>query len=391
MARVLNSIGDLRELARRRLPRALFDYIDRGSYDEVTLRRNRADLEAIALRQRVMVDVSNLNAATSMAGQACSMPLGIAPTGLAGLMHRDGEICGARAAAAAGIPYCLSTLSICSIEDLVEAGASPFWFQLYLMRDRGFNERLIARARAARCPVLVLTLDLPVQGVRRRDAKNGLAVPIRLSWRNALDLAGKPGWALGMARARRRNFGNLEGHLAGPQDGPAAGHESFRSLAAWIKDQFNAAVTWQDAAWVRSQWPGKLVLKGIMDAEDARRAADLGADAVVVSNHGGRQLDGAPSTISALPQVADALKGRCEVLFDGGIMCGQDVLRALARGANGCLIGKAYMYCLGAGGQAGVAQGLEILRSELAVSMALAGLTDVRRADSALLWQAGGD
>jgi len=386
MARVLNSIADMRELARRRLPRALFDYIDRGSYDEVTLRRNRADLEALALRQRVMVDVSNINAATTMAGQACSMPLGIAPTGLAGLMHRDGEICGARAAAAAGIPFCLSTLSICSIEDLAEAGATPFWFQLYLMRDRGFNERLIGRARAARCPVLVLTLDLPVQGVRRRDAKNGLAVPIRLSWRNAFDMASKPRWTFGMARARRRNFGNLEGHLTGPQ----AGHEGFRSLAAWIKDQFNAAVTWQDAAWVRSLWPGKLVLKGIMDAEDARRAADLGADAVVVSNHGGRQLDGAPSTISALPQVAGALRGRCEVLLDGGIMSGQDVLKALARGANGCLIGKAYMYCLAAGGQAGVAQGIEILRGELAVSMALAGLTDVRRADGSILWQAGG-
>ncbi len=376
---VINSIADLRELARSRVPRALFDYLDRGSYDELTLRRNRTDLDAVALRQRVMVDVAQIATATSMAGQACALPLGIAPTGLTGLFHRDGEICGARAAAAAGIPFCLSTVSICSIEDLRSAGVAPFWFQLYLMRDRGFNQDLIARARAAQCPVLVLTLDLQVQGLRRRDAKNGLAVPPRLTWRNALDIASKPAWLLGMLRARRRNFGNIVGRLPGSQ--------SVRNVSTWISEQFNPAATWEDAAWVRSLWPGKLVLKGVMEADDACRAADIGADAVVVSNHGGRQLDSAPATIRALPRVVDALQGRCEVLFDGGVMSGQDVLKALAYGARGCLIGKAFLYGLAARGEAGVAQALEILRSELEVSMALTGVTDVQKVDGSLLWE----
>ena len=376
---VLNSIADMRERARGRVPRAIFDYADRGSYDEVTIRRNRADLESIALRQRVGVDVSNISTATTMAGQSCAMPLGIAPTGLTGLFYRDGEICGARAAAAAGIPFCLSTVAIAAIEDLREAGALPFWFQLYLMRDRGFNEELIGRARAANCPVLVLTLDLPVQGLRRRDAKNGLAVPPRLTWRNALDVAVKPAWALGMLRARRRTFGNLQGRLPGPQ--------GLKTLSTWISEQFDPSANWQDVAWVRSKWPGKLVVKGIMEPEDARRAADLGADAVVVSNHGGRQLDGAPSTVSALPRVAEALQGRCEVLFDGGVMCGQDVLKAVALGAQGCLIGKAFLYALASGGQAGVALGIEIIRRELSVSMALVGATDVHKVDRSVLWE----
>ena len=376
---VLNSIADLREQARRRVPRAIFDYADRGSYDELTIRRNRADLDALALRQRVCIDASSIATATTMAGQASAMPLGIAPTGLTGLFHCNGEICGARAAAAAGIPFCLSTLSIGSIEDLRDAGATPFWFQLYLMRDRGFNEELISRAGAALCPVLVLTLDLPVLGLRRRDPKNGLTVPPRLTLRNVFDVATKPAWALGMLRGRRRTFGNLEGHFTGPQ--------ALGTLAAWTSEQFSPAANWQDAAWVRSQWPGKLVLKGILDAEDARRAADIGADAVVVSNHGGRQLDGAPSSIRALPQVAEALRGRCEVLFDGGVMSGQDVLKAMARGARGCLIGKAFLYALAARGQAGVALAIEILRQELTVSMALAGATDVQKVDRSVLWE----
>ncbi len=376
---VLNSVADLRERARRRVPRAIFEYAERGSYDEITLRRNRTDLDAIALRQRVGVDVSNIATATTLLGQSCALPLGIAPTGLTGLFYRDGEVCGARAAAAAGIPFCLSTVAIGSIEDLHEAGAAPFWFQLYLMRDRGFNEQLIGRARAANCPVLVLTLDLPVQGLRRRDAKNGLAVPPRLTWRNACDVATKPAWALGMLRARRRTFGNLQGRLPGPQ--------GLKTLSTWISEQFDPTASWRDVAWVRSQWPGKLAVKGIMDAEDARRAADLGADAVVVSNHGGRQLDGAPSTISVLPQVAAALQGRCEVLFDGGVMSGQDILKALARGARGCLMGKAFLYALASGGQAGVALGIEIMRRELSISMALAGATDVQKVDRSLLWE----
>jgi L-lactate dehydrogenase (cytochrome) len=375
---VLNSIADLRERARRRVPKAIFEYADRGSYDEVTLRRNRADLEAIALRQRVGVNVASIATASTMAGQGCSMPLGIGPTGLTGLFHPDGELCGARAAAAAGIPFCLSTVSIGSIEDLREAQV-PFWFQLYLMRDRGFNEKLIARARAAGCPVLVLTLDLPVQGLRRRDAKNGLAVPPSLTLRNAWDVATKPAWALGMMRARRRTFGNLEGHLPGPQ--------GLKTLSTWISEQFNPAADWQDVAWVRSQWPGKLVIKGIMDPEDGRRAVDLGADAVVVSNHGGRQLDGAPSTISVLPRIAEALAGRCEVLFDGGITCGQDVLRAVALGARGCLMGKAFLYALAADGERGVALGLEIMRRELSTSMALAGATDIQNTGRSVLWE----
>ena len=375
---VLNSIADLRERARRRVPKAIFEYADRGSYDEVTLRRNRADLEAIALRQRVGVNVASIATASTMAGQGCSMPLGIGPTGLTGLFHPDGELCGARAAAAAGIPFCLSTVSIGSIEDLREAQV-PFWFQLYLMRDRGFNEKLIARAHAAGCPVLVLTLDLPVQGLRRRDAKNGLAVPPSLTLRNAWDVATKPAWALGMMRARRRTFGNLEGHLPGPQ--------GLKTLSTWISEQFNPAADWQDVAWVRSQWPGKLVIKGIMDPEDGRRAVDLGADAVVVSNHGGRQLDGAPSTISVLPRIAEALAGRCEVLFDGGITCGQDVLRAVALGAQGCLMGKAFLYALAADGERGVALGLEIMRRGLATSMALAGATDIQNTGRSVLWE----
>jgi L-lactate dehydrogenase (cytochrome) len=377
--KILNSIADLREQARRRVPRAIFDYADRGSYDELTIRRNRADLDAVALRQRVMVDVSNISTTTTMVGQASSMPLAIAPTALTGLFHCDGEICGARAAAAAGIPFCLSTVSIGSIEDVHGASAEPFWFQLYLMRDRGFNEELIGRARAAQCPVLLLTLDLPILGLRRRDPKNGLAVPPRLTLHNALDIATKPGWALGMLRAKRRTLGNLEAHFAGSQ--------ALGTLAAWTNEQFSPAATWQDAAWVRSLWPGKLVMKGILEAEDARRAADIGADAVVVSNHGGRQLDGAPSSISALPKVVEAVQDRCEVLFDSGVMSGQDVLKALAHGARGCLMGKAFLYSLAAGGQAGVALGLEIMRKELSVSMALSGITDIHKADRSILWE----
>jgi L-lactate dehydrogenase (cytochrome) len=296
------------------------------------------------------------------------------------LFHRDGEIRGALAAAEAGIPFCLSTVSICSIEDVRGASPTPFWFQLYLMRDRGFNEDLIGRARAAQCPVLLLTLDLPVLGLRRRDAKNGLSVPPRLTVRNALGIAARPGWALGMLRARRRSFGNLEGRLNAPG--------GLRSLSSWLNEQAYPEASWSDVAWVRSQWPGRLVIKGILDPEDARRAADAGADAIVVSNHGGRQLDGAPSSISVLPRVVEALQGRCEVLFDGGIMSGQDVFKALACGAQGCLMGKAFLYALGARGQEGVSLAIEIIRRELVVSMALAGVTDVRRIDSGVLWHA---
>ncbi len=374
---VINSIGDFRELARRRVPRAIFDYADRGSYDEITLRRNRTELDAVRLRQRVMVDVSRRSLATTMAGQASSLPLGIGPTGLTGLFHADGEIHGLRAAAAAGIPFCLSTLSICSIEDLHAATKLPFWFQLYLMRDRAFNAELIERARAAACPVLVLTLDLQVMGVRRRDAKNGLSVPPKLTLKNMFDVLCRPRWIGGMLSTRRHSFGNLEGRMS-------AG-TGMRNLSEWIAGQFDASATWKDAAWVRERWPGKLVLKGVLDASDAREAAAIGADAVVVSNHGGRQLDGATSSIDALPEVAAALKGRCEVLFDGGVVSGQDVLKAVALGARGCLIGKAFLYALAARGGAGVSHAIDIIRGELDASLALTGITDIQSVDEGVL------
>jgi L-lactate dehydrogenase (cytochrome) len=375
--RIITSIADLRALARRRLPRAIFDYADRGSYDEITLRRNRSDLDALVFRQRVAVDVSKQSLETTIVGQPASMPLAIAPTGLAGFYYKDGEIVGARAAQAFGVPFCLSTLSICSLEDVTEAVEKPIWFQLYLMRDRGFNEELIARARAAHCPALVLTLDLQVQGLRRQEVKRGLTIPPRLTLRNALDIATKPTWAFGVLFGKRRTFGNLAKRMSGT--------EGLLTLAQWIATQFDPSVTWKDVEWVRTLWPGKLILKGILDPEDARRACETGADAIVVSNHGGRQLDSAPSSISMLPLVAEAVKGRCEILFDGGIQSGQDVLKALALGARSCLIGKAFLWSLGAMGQAGVTTALEIIRKELQVSLALTGCNDVRAVDVGVL------
>ena len=347
----------------------MFDYADRGAGDEITLRRNRADLDAIELRQRVMVDVSARRVATTLVGDEVTMPVAIAPTGLAGMFWRDGEIAAAAAAADSGVPYTLSTLSILSIEDLRAAVRRPFWFQLYLMKDRGFSADLMARARAASCGTLMLTLDLQVQGMRRQDIRNGLSIPPRPTWRNALDIARRPRWLAGLLLGRRRTFGNLAGRLSRPA--------GFASLAAWIAAQMDPAMHWGDVDWVRARWPGKLIVKGILDAEDATRALQHGADAIVVSNHGGRQLDGAPSTISVLPEVVNAVAGRVEVLFDGGILCGQDVLKALALGARGCLIGKAHLYGLAAGGQAGVARALGIIRDELSVSMALTGCRDI--------------
>ncbi len=361
--KVVNSIEDLRGLAQRRLPRALFDYIDRGSYDERTWARNRDDLRAIALRQRVMVDVSNLDLTTTVLGQQWAMPVALAPTGLTGLFRRDGEILAARAAQAAGVPYCQSTMSICPIEDVRDSFAGTLWFQLYVMRDRGFTQALITRAQAARCPVLVVTLDLPLQALRRRDPKNGLAVPPRLTFSSARDFLRRPGWLLDMARSKRRTFGNLATFF--PEKGTAA-------LSEWMGSQLGSLMP-ADLAWVRERWPGKLVLKGILDAEDARLALTVGADAVIVSNHGGRQLDGATSTIAALPHVVDAVQGRCEVLMDGGISSGQDVLKALAMGARGCLTGKAFLYGLSARGEAGVSLALDIMRREFEISMALSG------------------
>jgi L-lactate dehydrogenase (cytochrome) len=366
---VIQSIEDLRALARRRIPRAIFDYADGGSYQETTLKANAADLDAIQLRPRVMIDVSDIKLATTFAGAAVSMPLAIAPTGLCGLYHADGEIKGARAAAAFGIPFCLSTMSICSIEDVRAASDQPFWFQQYLMRDRGFNQSLIERAIAARCSALMLTLDLQILAERRRDARNGLSIPPRVTLRNAWDVATKPVWALKVMFGKRRTFGNLVGHIGGA-DGAA-------TLAQWTQTQFDPTANWRDVEWVRSRWPGRLILKGVMDADDARFALSAGADAVVVSNHGGRQLDGAPSSISVLPEIVAAIDGRCEVLFDGGIRSGQDLAKALALGARGGMIGKAFLFALAAGGQAGVTRALEIIRDELRVTLALTGTRDV--------------
>ena len=374
--RVINSIADLREIARRRLPRALFDYIDRGSYDEQTLRRNHEDFERLQLRQRVMVDVSRLSTGTTVLGEHWKMPVGLAPTGLTGLFSRDGEIQAARAAQTAGVPFTLSTMSICSIEDVRAAVAGTFWFQLYLMRDRGFNEALIGRAREARCPVLMLTLDLPLQALRRRDPKNGLTVPPRLTAVNAWEILTRPAWLSGVLLGRRRTFGNLAAFFP---------KQRTTALSEWVGGQFDASITWKDVAWVRERWPGKLILKGILDAEDARLATSAGVDAVVVSNHGGRQLDGASSTIAALPRVVDAIAGRCEVLLDGGVSSGQSVLKALALGARACLIGKSFLYGLAADGEAGVSLALGLIREELEVSMSLTGTTDVRQANARTL------
>lgn len=374
---VVTNIADLRELSRRRIAKAIFDYVDRGAYDEATLRANREDLEALKFRQRVAIDVDNRALGSTMLGQPVAMPVALAPVGLTGLNWADGEILAARAAARFGIPYTLSTMSICSIEDVAGAAAGPFWFQLYVMRDRGFAASLIERAKAAKCSALVLTLDLQIQGQRHMDLKNGLAVPPKLTLGTLLDVMTKPGWALNVLGGRRKSFGNLEGRI------PDA--KSLTTLSQWIAGQFDPTLSWKDVAWVKSLWPGKLILKGILDVEDAKIAADSGADAIVVSNHGGRQLDGTVSSIRGLPEIAQAVGSKTEVLFDGGVRSGQDVLRALALGARGVMIGRAYAYGLGALGEAGVTQALEIIRKELDVTMALCGIKDVKDASPAIL------
>jgi L-lactate dehydrogenase (cytochrome) len=373
----ITNIEDLRQQARRKIPRAIFDYADRGSYDEATLRRNRTDLDAIHLRQRVMIDVSNRTLNSTMLGEPVALPLAIAPTGLTGLFHADGEILGAKAARRAGIPFTLSTMSICSIEDVAEALGTPFWFQLYVMRDRGFSRSLVERAIAAKCSALVLTLDLQIQGQRHRDIKNGLSVPPKVTLANLLDLATKPAWGLKMLGTRRRSFGNLADRVPGG--------DSLTTLSQWIAGQFDPSLSWNDVAWIREIWPGKLILKGVLDVEDAKIARDTGADALIVSNHGGRQLDGAMSSIAALPDIVEAVGDKIEVLFDGGVRSGQDVLKALALGARGCLIGKAWLYGLAAGGEAGVTAAIDIIRRELDVSMALTGTRDVSAITSAVL------
>jgi len=374
---VVTCIEDLRQLSRKRIAKAIFDYVDRGSYAEATLNANRADLEALTLRQRVAIDVSQRSTRSTMLGGEVTMPVALAPTGLTGLNWADGEMLAARAAERFGVPFTLSTMSICSIEDVAGAVTQPFWFQLYVMRDRGFAASLIERAKAARCSALCLTLDLQVQGQRHQDIKNGLAVPPRLTLGTLMDIATKPGWVFNVLTGRRKSFGNLAGFL--PEG------DNLATLSQWIAGQFDPTLSWKDVEWVKKLWGGKLILKGILDAEDAKIAAAAGADALVVSNHGGRQLDGASSSIRALPEIAAAVGDRIEVLFDGGIRSGQDVLKALALGAKGTMIGRAFLYGLGAMGEAGVTRTLEIIRAELDVTMALCGLSDVKKASPALL------
>jgi len=369
MTQAITCNEDLRLLAKKRVPKAIFDYVDRGSYDESTIKSNRQRLSDIQLRQRVMIDVEERHLATTLVGQKASMPLAIAPTGLTGIMHGSGEILAAQAAEEAGIPFTLSTMSICSIEQVREKTTKPFWFQLYVMRDRGFVRELIQRAKDANCSALMLTADLQIQGQRHQDIKNGLSVPPRLTLRNAIDIATKPRWISGLLTSPSRSFGNL--------NTAKVENNSMKTLSEWIAGQFDPSLTWDDVEWIKEQWPGKLIIKGILDTEDAHHAVNAGADAIVVSNHGGRQLDYAPAAIEMLPAIVDAVGSDTQVLFDSGIRSGQDVLKAMALGAQGGLIGKAFLYGLGAMGKDGVTTAIELIRNELDVSMALTGNRDV--------------
>lgn len=375
---VITNIEDLRVLAKRRVPRMFYDYADSGSWTESTYRANEADFQSIKLRQRVAVNMDNRSTATKMVGIDVKMPVAIAPVGLTGMQHADGEIHAARAAEKFGIPFTLSTMSICSIEDIAEHTSAPFWFQLYMMRDREAMARMIQRAKAANCSALVLTLDLQVIGQRHKDLKNGLTAPPKPTLTNIINLMTKPRWCLGMAGTRRHTFRNLVGHVKGVSD--------MRSLSAWTNEQFDPRLSWPDVAWVKEQWGGKLILKGIMDVEDARLAVASGADAIVVSNHGGRQLDGAPSSIAALPAIVAEVGSQIEVWMDGGIRSGQDVLKAWALGARGTMIGRAMVYGLGAMGEAGVTKMLQILHKELDVTMAFCGHTDINTVDRNILF-----
>ena len=370
-------IEDLRQLHKRRVPKMFFDYADRGSYSEDTLRANRADLEAIKFRQRILVDVSRRDLSTTILGEPASMPLILAPVGLLGMQHGDGEIIACRAAQAAGIPFTLSTMSICSIEDVAANVAKPFWFQLYVMKDRGFIKALIERAIAAKCSALVLTVDLQMLGQRHADIKNGMTVPPEWTLSKFIDFATKPAWVAGMLRGKRRTFGNIAGHIKGTDD--------ITALGTWTASQFDTTLNWKDVDWIRSIWPGKLILKGILDVEDANEAVKTGAQAMVVSNHGGRQLDGAPSSIEALPEIVDAVGSRMEIMFDSGVRSGQDVMRALALGAKSCMIGRAYVHGLGGGGEAGVAKAIDLIRNELLTTMGLCGVNTIAEIDDHVL------
>jgi len=373
----ITCIEDLRRIAQRRVPRMFYDYADSGAWTESTYRANERDFAPIKLRQRVAVNMEGRTLATTLIGHDARMPVAIAPTGMTGMQHADGEILAAQAAEAFGVPFTLSTMSICSIEDVAANTTKPFWFQLYVMRDREFVGNLIDRAKAAGCSALMLTLDLQILGQRHKDIKNGLSAPPKPTLANLLDLATKPQWCLGMLKTRRRTFGNIVGHVKGV--------ENMASLSSWTSDQFDPRLSWDDIAWIKERWGGKLILKGILDAEDARLAAQSGADALIVSNHGGRQLDGALSSIAMLPGIADAVGDQIEVWMDGGVRSGQDILKAVALGARGVLIGRAFLYGLGAYGRAGVTRALEILYKEMDVTMALCGRRSITPGDRSLL------
>ena len=375
---VITNIEDLRVLAQKRVPRMFYDYADSGSWTESTYRANSADFQSIKLRQRVAVNMENRSTATTMVGQTVAMPVAIAPTGLTGMQHADGEIKTARSAKKFGIPFTLSTMSICSIEDVAqETGNHPFWFQLYVMKDRDYIERLIDRAKAANCSALVLTLDLQIIGQRHKDLKNGLSAPPKLTLSNIVNMMTKPRWGLGMLGTKRHGFGNIIGHVKGV--------ENMGSLSEWTAKQFDPALNWGDVEWIKKRWGGKLILKGIQDVEDARLGVNSGADALIVSNHGGRQLDGAESSIRALPQIVEAVGKQIEVHMDGGIRSGQDVLKARALGAQGTYIGRAFLYGLGAMGETGVDKVLEIIHKELDLTMAFCGHTNINTVDQGIL------
>lgn len=358
-------IDDLKKMAKKRVPKMFFDYADSGAWTESTYRANEEDFAAIKLRQRVLVDMTDRSLQSTMIGETVSMPVALAPTGLTGMQHADGEMLAAQAAEEFGVPFTLSTMSICSIEDVASVTTRPFWFQLYVMRDRDFVVNLIDRAKAANCSALVLTADLQILGQRHKDLRNGLSAPPKFTPKHVWQMATRPAWCLGMLGTQRRTFRNIAGHAKGVTD--------LSSLSTWTAEQFDPQLSWKDVAWIKERWGGKLIIKGILDVEDARMAADTGADAIVVSNHGGRQLDGAPSSISVLPEIAEAVGDRIEVHVDGGIRSGQDVLKALCLGAKGTYIGRPFLYGLGAGGRQGVATALEIIRKELDLTLALCG------------------
>ena len=370
-------VDDLRKKMQRRVPRMFYDYCESGSWTESTFNANESDLQDIKFRQRVAIDVSERSTAMTMLGEEVPMPVALAPTGLTGMQHADGEILAAQAAEEFGVPFTLSTMSICSIEDVAENTSKPFWFQLYVMRDRQFIRNLVERARAAKCSALMITLDLQIMGQRHKDVRNGLSAPPKLTLKNIANLATKPSWCLGMLGTRRREFRNIVGYVSGVKN--------MSSLADWTVNQFDPRLSWEDVREIRKQWGGKIIIKGILDVEDAKQAVNVGADVVVVSNHGGRQLDGAPSSIAALPAIVDAIGDKCEVWMDGGIRTGQDILRAVALGAKGTLIGRAFLYGLGAGGREGVSKVLEILHKELDLTMALCGRSKLAEVDESIL------